>query len=273
MHYAVVLGTSNEKGILCARFESQTTGWIGWGINPSGEMRGAEAVIGLPAENKVSKYILYSQNANGVVEMDAANQTLMDTSITQDAEGRTTMTFTKYLDEDRYGIFPNNFRNSFIYAQGSSDDLGYHGSTRGNFRLDLGTTMAPTMSMAPSPSPTAGTTEIVENANATDVTANITAVVGNETEVDLTEVVEDANATDVSYTTPSPTPAGTFGAASNVTMSPTVAKNNTTGDSNETTTPGIAFTPTDSASSAGFYSLGLGSVLLGVIALVFGIAM
>jgi hypothetical protein len=145
MHFDLVLNEANvtDGSIFCARIESSSTGWIGFGINPRiGQMLGAEAIIGIPANNTVKKYILRAKELDGVREMDEEDQTLMDTSITQDAEGRTTMSFTKYMFEDRYGIIPSDFVNSFIWALGSSNELGYHAS-RGNFGMDLLTTLSP----------------------------------------------------------------------------------------------------------------------------------
>ncbi|KAL7481470.1 hypothetical protein ACHAW6_007153 [Cyclotella cf. meneghiniana] len=134
MYYALVLSDS-EPGIFCARFESQSEAWLGWGINPSGEMIGGEAVIGLPDEGTVRKYNLFDESMEGVVEMDDALQTLMDTSIVQE-NGTTIMSFAKYLEEDQYGIFDSGLPNSFIWAVGSSNALGYH-PERGNFQLQF----------------------------------------------------------------------------------------------------------------------------------------
>jgi len=134
MYYALVLSDS-EPGIFCARFESQSEAWLGWGINPSGEMIGAESVIGLPDEGTVRKYNLFDESMDGVVEMDEASQTLMETSIVQE-NGMTIMSFAKYLDEDQYGIFESGSPNSFIWAVGSSNALGYH-ADRGNFQLEF----------------------------------------------------------------------------------------------------------------------------------------
>lgn len=145
MYFDLVLSDPNvtEGSILCARFESNTTGWIGWGISPTKGMEGAEAVIGVPADGTVKKYILYGKDVSMVTAMEDKDQTLMDASITQDEEGRTTMSFTKYLFEDKYGIIPNDFINSFIWATGTSNELSYHGATRGNFGMNLLTTLPP----------------------------------------------------------------------------------------------------------------------------------
>lgn len=134
MYYELVLPDS-APGMLCARIEAQSEAWLGWGINPSGEMIGGESVIGLPDEGTVLKYNLFAESMDGVVAMDDALQTLMETSIVQE-NGMTIMSFAKYLDEDQYGIFESGRPNSFIWAVGSSNSLGYH-ADRGNFELEF----------------------------------------------------------------------------------------------------------------------------------------
>lgn len=69
-----------------------------------------------------------------VVPMSDDKQTLMDTSIEQ-KDGMTTMTFAKIMDEDEYPLVIGD--NTVIYAQASSNTLGYHGSSRGSFVLKL----------------------------------------------------------------------------------------------------------------------------------------
>lgn len=120
-------------GVLCARIESQSEGWLGFGISPDGSMVGAEAVIGLPDEGSVLKYDLTSKSDSGVVLMSDDKQTLMDTSIVQEG-GTTTMTFAKIMDEDQYPLVIG--ANTCIFAQGSSNTLGYH-KNRGSFVLEL----------------------------------------------------------------------------------------------------------------------------------------
>lgn len=139
--YAVVLAsTADERSILCARLESGTGGWMGFGISPTGKMdSGADmrstGIIGLPGDGTVQKYWLAEEPR--VDPMDAEHQTLMGTSIAE-ADGITVMEFTKYLQEDgEYEIFTNG-ENPFLYALSTDATLGYHGSDRGTFMLDFG---------------------------------------------------------------------------------------------------------------------------------------
>eukprot|EP00956_Cyclotella_meneghiniana_P009074 scaffold12431_cov94-Cyclotella_meneghiniana.AAC.8 len=54
-------------------------------------MIGAEAVIGVPADNTVKKYILFGKSVDAITMMNEADQTLMDTTVTTSSgatEGR-----------------------------------------------------------------------------------------------------------------------------------------------------------------------------------------
>lgn len=134
-------------GVFCARMESESEGWLGFGISPSGGMVPSEAVIGLPDDGTVLKYDLTSTAESGVVAMSDEKQTLMDASIEQ-ANGMTIMTFAKIMDEDQYPLVIGD--NTCIYAQAGSNTLGYHGGNRGSFTLTLqGSTTGTTSTAAP----------------------------------------------------------------------------------------------------------------------------
>ena len=45
----VVSPTSDSESILCARLESDSESWVGFGISPTGLMLGANTIIGVPA--------------------------------------------------------------------------------------------------------------------------------------------------------------------------------------------------------------------------------
>ena len=141
--YAVVLASSaDERSILCARLEGASESWLGFGISPTGEMEGGEGIIGLPDDGTVKKY--YLGTSPRVDEMPDDKQTLMSASITQSG-GVTTMEFAKYLEEDgEIEIVPYG-DNTFLYAVGSGNELGYH-AARGPFNVDFEMVDAPTPS-------------------------------------------------------------------------------------------------------------------------------
>jgi len=114
--------------------ESQSEGWLGFGISPTGGMVPADAVIGLPDEGTVLLYEMTEVSTSGVVAMPDDMQTLTDNIVTQ-GNGTTTMTFAKKLNEGTYPLVVGD--NGCIYAQATSNALGYHGNGRGSFQLTL----------------------------------------------------------------------------------------------------------------------------------------
>lgn len=128
--YAIV-----DSSVLCARLERDSEGWIGLGISPTGTMSGGEAVIGVPDDLTVQKYNL-SGDSPRVSAMPDEKQTLMLTSITQEG-GKTIMEFAKNLMEDGEHEILTEGKNTFLYALGPDNTLGYHGTTRGPFSLDF----------------------------------------------------------------------------------------------------------------------------------------
>jgi len=97
MYYDIAFApTADGKDILCARLVSYSEGWIALGISPTGKMADAEAIIGSPDDGTVQKYDL---KPYGVDLMPGEKQTLMSNNIKQ-IDGRTEMTFSKYLIED-----------------------------------------------------------------------------------------------------------------------------------------------------------------------------
>mmetsp|Transcript_762 Transcript_762/g.1557 ORF Transcript_762/g.1557 Transcript_762/m.1557 type:complete len:225 (-) Transcript_762:1479-2153(-) len=150
-NYAIVLASSsNEQSILCARLESDTESFIGFGISPTGRMAGGEGIIGLPDAGTVKKYTL--GNVERTKLMSDEKQTLMHTNITQ-TDGKTVMEFAKYLLEEGEHEILVNGDNVFLYALGRGNDLGRH-TNKGDFTVDFETTTKPP---SPTPDPTPNT--------------------------------------------------------------------------------------------------------------------
>jgi hypothetical protein len=131
-----------KKNKLRVCMKSKSEGWLGFGISPTGQMTGAEAVIGVPDDGTVLKYDLNGKSSSAVVPMNSINQTLMNTSIKQ-KDGDTVLYFEKYLHEDQYPIVLGR-NNTFIFADATSSSLQYHGSSRGNFTLFVEKSRVPT---------------------------------------------------------------------------------------------------------------------------------
>ena len=117
--------------------------WVGIAFSNNGQMVGSEAVIGIPDGQKVPprKYHQYSYALCDVVPMDTAAQTLTDATVTIDDVGRTIMKFTKLMKEAGEIEISMVGEMGFLWAVGSSIELGYHQS-RSPFAISLSTGLA-----------------------------------------------------------------------------------------------------------------------------------
>jgi len=155
----IIFSYSVIDDILCGRLESSEESWIGFGISPTGMMAGGDGIIGLPDGNgggTVSKWKLSDEDGARIQPVPEEKQTLLQSSLVQAGDGNTVMTFAKYLKEDGEHEILVNGENTFLYALGSTNDIGYH-VTRGMFRMSISTpppTSAPTSVLAtPTASP------------------------------------------------------------------------------------------------------------------------
>lgn len=129
-----------SKGVFSAEMIYQGEAWLGLAHSESGSMMGSMAILGLPdapVAHQVQKYLLGSSTErNGIPQaLPALQQTLLDTSLAQDG-GNTIMRFTKLLSEPNEQTINPNWQNTFLFAYGSSNFLGYH-EKRGVLALDL----------------------------------------------------------------------------------------------------------------------------------------
>jgi len=138
LYYAVVPSDPADanNGIFCARMEAAAEVWLGFGISTDGKMIGSNAVLANSPTDGPFKAHLIAKGAPAAFEVSGADaQTLMDKSFVQ-ADGKSTMTFTKLLMED--GEIPITMgENTFLAAHGSSNEWGHH-AARTSFKLDLG---------------------------------------------------------------------------------------------------------------------------------------
>lgn len=120
------------------------TGWVALGFPPesvvnSAEtllMVGSDAVIGLPSENKVQYYELKSKDLKGVqLDQSETEKSLSRKSISQSST-KTVMSFTMAFSSDKGVLIRRTGINTFLYAYGSSNTLGYH-TGRGIFQIDF----------------------------------------------------------------------------------------------------------------------------------------
>ena len=107
------------------QLEYNDEAWIGFAFTEEAVMVPNIATIGLPDSNAVKKYSLTSKSLAGVTPLEDARQTLRDGSIVQ-ANGRTTLEFTKLLSEDDEVEVKTDTANRFNWAIGSSNELNVH---------------------------------------------------------------------------------------------------------------------------------------------------
>jgi len=188
-HYVALAPEGDARGgILCGRLERSdgTAGWIGFGMSPDGEMDNGIGIIGLPPSSdggsgSVEKYWLSGENPY-VERMSDDKQTLQFASITQNADdGSTVMEFAKFLnEEDELPILlADEGENTFLFALGGSNELGYHSSGMGSFTLALEASEA---SEASSSSTTGTTTATSATTASTSFSIEATATTpSNET--------------------------------------------------------------------------------------------
>jgi hypothetical protein len=125
--------------------------WIGLGVSTDGVMVGSFAVIGLPniaaaGEDPVKIYSLSSKERSGVFPVQSDQQILTSSSIAQE-NGITTLTFTIPLESDTPFSVSATGDTGYIYAYGSSNELGYHAG-----RGAVSTSIA-ALTPAPAPAP------------------------------------------------------------------------------------------------------------------------
>ena len=167
LNYAIVPSDPADanNGILCARLEVEGESWVGFGISEKGQMVGSDAIVALPDEGVVQKYMLFGKSANLVVTRKEESQTLMDTSVVQE-DGKTVMEFTKLLIEDGEIPILEEGENNFLFAKGSGNELGYH-SNRVAFTKDFSEDVAEIVT-----STEASTTEATTTPEATTTAAD-----------------------------------------------------------------------------------------------------
>ena len=119
----MVLTTDEPAGTITVEMTYAGDAWIAFGVSENGLMPGSKAVIGLPDTGIVEKYDLTARSLAGVTP--AADSTSLSQQTITQANGVTTLTFTKPLEEP--GELPISLTDSiFLYAIGSSNTLGFH---------------------------------------------------------------------------------------------------------------------------------------------------
>ncbi|XP_056437472.1 DBH-like monooxygenase protein 2 homolog isoform X1 [Gadus chalcogrammus] len=128
-------GFDEVVGNITFTLSIKTSGWIGFGLSPKGNMRGADMVIG---SFGTSGFYFQDHHATGnVLPMVDSTQDYVLRSITE-VEGRTSMTFSRAIqtcDEEDFHITAVPIK--LIYAYGQTDEIKYHGINRGTKEVNL----------------------------------------------------------------------------------------------------------------------------------------
>ncbi|TRY86917.1 hypothetical protein DNTS_002195 [Danionella cerebrum] len=112
-----------------------SSGWIALGFSPKGGMSGADLVIG--GVSATGNYFKdYHAVGNSMPVLDQKqNYKLLSLS---ESDGKTVMRFQRSIDScDENDLPITNLPMKLIYAYGQTDDITYHGSTRGTKELNL----------------------------------------------------------------------------------------------------------------------------------------
>ncbi|KAL3938893.1 MAG: hypothetical protein SGBAC_006293, partial [Bacillariaceae sp.] len=143
---------ANGEDTITIKYTLPQTGWLAVGINPTGGgMVGCEVVIGKPEAGTVLKYAISAKSGGDIVEQP--NQTLINPSISQ-ADGSTTLMFTKLLAEDGEHTYEAGVVNTFVAAFGNTNTFGYH-SGRGVQAVNVPAATPPTpVTSSPTMAPT-----------------------------------------------------------------------------------------------------------------------
>ena len=92
----------------------------------------AHAIIALPNEKTVQQYMLKSKSISGINLLSEGDQTLTETSVTQEGGG-TVARFKQPLDFNGLKL---TSKNVYMLALGKSNDLGFH-KNKGFVTLDF----------------------------------------------------------------------------------------------------------------------------------------
>jgi len=122
--------------VLNGILEYDGEGWLGFGVSPNGEMIGSTAIIGLPGTGEEpAQYNLQGKTLDDINQTESFSSP--EKAVITQAGGKTILRFVKVLTDDASnGGFTENGLNAFIFAAGTSNELGYH-QHRGSFRINL----------------------------------------------------------------------------------------------------------------------------------------
>lgn len=126
---AVLTAVGDDR--IAVEMTSTRLGFLAFGFSLDQFMANTLVVVGLPSDGTVLKYEATSYSPPEA----SASQTLEDVSIMQN-DTHTVMKFTKLIEEEGEPTVDLEGANIFLYALGSSNTFGYHGTDRGSFDVN-----------------------------------------------------------------------------------------------------------------------------------------
>uniref|UniRef100_A0A3B5L8J8 Monooxygenase, DBH-like 1, like n=1 Tax=Xiphophorus couchianus TaxID=32473 RepID=A0A3B5L8J8_9TELE len=126
-------GFDNVQGNITFQLTVNTTGWVGFGFSPRGDMDDADIVMG-GLESNGSYFADYYSIGEKMPEKDE-EQSYNLLSVTEN-DGQTIMTFQRPIETcDKKDFHITSIK--LIYAYGATDNIKYHGTFRGTKEVNL----------------------------------------------------------------------------------------------------------------------------------------
>ncbi|KAM4713254.1 DBH-like monooxygenase protein 2 homolog [Anableps anableps] len=128
-------GFNDVQGDITFQLTVNTTGWVGFGLGPYGNMDDADIVMG--GLGSTGSYFADYYALEDAMPLMDEEQSYTLLSMTEN-DGQTIMTFKRSLetcDEKDFHITAQPIK--LIYAYGTTDDIRYHGSRRGTKEINL----------------------------------------------------------------------------------------------------------------------------------------
>ncbi|XP_031583371.2 DBH-like monooxygenase protein 2 homolog isoform X1 [Oreochromis aureus] len=128
-------GFDNPVGDITFQLAVNTTGWVGFGLSPNGDMKGSDIVIG--GVGSSGSYFSDQYATGNSMPLEDAQQSYTLLSVREN-EGQTVMTFKrpiKTCDDKDFQITAQPIK--LIFAYGETDEISYHESRRGTKEVNL----------------------------------------------------------------------------------------------------------------------------------------
>ncbi|KAM9779549.1 DBH-like monooxygenase protein 2 homolog isoform 2-T3 [Syngnathus typhle] len=128
-------GFDDEQGNITIKFIVNTTGWVGFGLSPNGDMRGADLIMGGLGPGGIYFKDYYATGNGYPVEDQQQSYTLLSL---EESDGQTLVTFSRPFQTcDDQDLPITAQAMNLIYAYGNTDEISYHGPLTGTKELNL----------------------------------------------------------------------------------------------------------------------------------------